>query len=79
MKIVYDTPKKEFEPFSIRIETEDEAKVITSLIGGISMEILREITGKTDVYSLGNTIFSLFDSLEIEGYADERDLLIKYE
>ena len=79
MKIVYDTPKKEFEPFSIRIETEDEAKVITSLIGGVSMEILREITRKTDVYSLGNTIFSLFDSLELKGYADERDLLIKYE
>ena len=79
MKIIYDTPKKEFEPFSIRIETEDEAKVITSLIGGVSMEILREITGKTDVYSLGNTIFSLFDSLELEGYADERCLLIKYE
>ena len=79
MKIVYDTPKKEFEPFSIRIETEDEAKVITSLLGGISMEILREITGKTDVYSLGNTIYSLFDSLELEGYADNRGLLIKYE
>ena len=79
MKIVYDTPKKEFEPFSIRIETEDEAKVITSLLGGISMEILREITGKTDVYSLGNTIYSLFDSLEVEGYADGRELLIKYE
>ena len=79
MKIIYDTPKKEFEPFSIRIETEDEAKVITSLLGGISMEILREITGKTDVYSLGNTIYSLFDSLEVEGYADGRELLIKYE
>ena len=79
MKIIYDTPKKEFEPFNIRIETEDEAKVITSLLGSIPAEVLREITGKTDVYSLGNTIFSLFDSLEIKGYADERDLLIKYE
>lgn len=79
MKIVYDTPKKEFEPFSIRIETEDEAKIITALLGGISMELLREITGKTDVYNLGNIIFSLFDSLEVEGYADDRHLLIKYE
>jgi len=81
MKIVYDTQKKEFEPFSIRIETEDEAKIITALLGETSTCLLSKIVGKQpeDMCAVVASIFDMFNALSTQGYSSSCDLSIKYE
>ena len=81
MKIVYDTPKKEFEPFSICIETEDEAKIITALLVETSTYLLSKIVGKQpeDMRAVDASIFDMFNALSTQGYSSSCDLSIKYE
>ncbi len=44
MKVIHNEP--EFRPFSIQIETKEEAQLIFSLLGAVSTNIEQEVTGK---------------------------------
>lgn len=44
MKVVHNEP--EFQPFSIQVETKEDAQLLFSLLGAVSTEIERRVTGK---------------------------------
>ena len=44
MKVVRNEP--EFQPFSILVETKEDAQLLFSLLGAVSYEIERHVTGK---------------------------------
>lgn len=81
MKIVYDTLKKEFEPFSIRIETEDEAKIITELLAATTAEFISSVTGKlwVECNELENKIYNLYEELRQKGFSSAKEYTINCE
>lgn len=81
MKIVYDTPKKEFEPFSIRIETEDEAKIITELLDATTSEFISSVIGKewVECNELDNKIYDLYEELLQKGFSSAKEYTINCE
>lgn len=44
MKVVHNEP--EFQPFSIQVETKEDAQLLFSLLGAVSVEIEKRVTGK---------------------------------
>ena len=44
MKVVHNEP--EFRPFAIQVETKEEAQLLFSLLGAVSFDIERHVTGK---------------------------------
>lgn len=44
MKVVHNEP--EFQPFSIQVETKEDAQLLFSLLEAVSLEIERYVTGK---------------------------------
>ena len=70
MKIIYDTPKKEFEPFSIRIETEDEARIITELLAVVQSKFITDVTGKdwSESKHISDSMYILYEYLSDKGY-----------
>lgn len=44
MKVIRNAP--EFQPFSIQVETKEDAQLLFSLLGAVSTEIERRVTGK---------------------------------
>jgi len=44
MKVIHNEP--EFRPFAIQIETREEAQLLFSLLGAVSITIERGVTGK---------------------------------
>lgn len=76
MKIVYDTPKKEFEPFNIRIETLDEANVIAELIATTDLKIISKMLDDANDITISHTddkFNECYEELRLSGYSSAQN------